>query len=220
MKRVTATIALAAGRIRARGGARASSEGSQMKKPLISLICTASALALLLCACGNESSSSSTKDGGSVQTFSPAEGNGADDSPDVHAPTFKNGVLTTPDMRIRILRYKVIKPRQKGNEYGSKPVIAFWYKTTNLSSKQLDPLTGYIVAFKAVQDNNPNAENDLEVGSAPDNRFLESQSENIKKGGTVENAVAYELDDLTTPVQLVASEGFDQVVGKAVYKLR
>ncbi len=58
------------------------------------------------------------------------------------------------------------------------------------------------------------------MGSLPDDRFLDSQSENIKKGGTVENAMAYELDDLVTPVDLVATEGLDDVIGKATYKLR
>ena len=32
--------------------------------------------------------------------------------------------------------------------------------------------------------------------------------------------VAYELDDLATPVDLVATEGLDDVIGKATYKLR
>ena len=141
----------------------------------------------------------------STQTFSPSEGDGADDSPSEDGPTFQNGVLTTPDLKIEITRYKVIKAGQKGNEYGEKPVIAFWYKTTNLSGDKVDP-TDFIYNFKAYQDNNPNAENELDVGSLPDDRFLDSQTENIKKGGTVENAMAYELDDLDTPVDLVAAD--------------
>ena len=100
-------------------------------------------------------------------------------------------------MKIEITRYKVIKAGQKGNEYGEKPVIAFWYKTTNLSGDKVDP-TDFLFNFTAYQDNNPNAENKLDVGSLPDDRFLDSQTENIKKGGTVENAMAYELDDLHT----------------------
>lgn len=56
----------------------------------------------------------------------------------------------------------------------------------------------------------------------PDDRFLDSQMENIKKGGTVENAVSYELDDLKTPVDLVANDslGLDDDIGKATYNLR
>jgi uncharacterized protein DUF5067 len=128
-------------------------------------------------------------------------------------------VLTTPDVKIQITRYKVIKVGQKGNEYGKKPVIAFWYKTTNLSGAKVDPME-FLFRFEAYQDNNPNAYNKLEVGSLPDERFGESQLQNIKKGGTVENAVAYELDDLVTPVNLVATTGLDEVIGKATYKLR
>jgi len=134
-------------------------------------------------------------------------------------PTFENGVLTTPDLTIQITRYKVIKAGQKGNEYGEKPVIAFWYKTTNLSGAKVDP-TDFLFNFTAYQDNNPNAENELDVGGLPDDRFLDSQSETIKKGGTVENAMAYELDDLVTPVDLVATEGLDEVIGKSTYKLK
>jgi hypothetical protein len=135
-------------------------------------------------------------------------------------PTFENGVLTTPDLKIKITRYKVIKVGQKGNEYGKKPVIAFWYKTTNLSGAKVDPMVAFIPHFNAYQDNNPNAENELDVGSLPDDRFLDSQSENIKKGGTVEDAIAYELDDLVTPVDLVATDGLDDAIGKAKYALR
>jgi len=135
-------------------------------------------------------------------------------------PTFKNGVLTTSGMKIQITRSKVIQPGQKGNEYGEKPVIAFWYKTTNLSGAKVDPMD-FIFHFNAYQDNNPNAENELDVGMLPDDRFLHSQMENIKKGGTVEDAIAYELDDLVTPVDLVASEGLGtEVIGKATYALR
>ena len=58
------------------------------------------------------------------------------------------------------------------------------------------------------------------MGSLPDDRFLDSQTEKIKPGGTVEDATAYELDDLVTPVELVATEGLDEVIGKATYTLR
>jgi Domain of unknown function (DUF5067) len=135
-------------------------------------------------------------------------------------PTFKNGVLTTSDVRIQILRQKVIKVGQEGNEYGEKPVIAFWYTTTNLSGGRVTPME-FLSNFDAYQDNNPNAMNELDVGMLPDDRFLDSQMETIKKGGTVEDAIAYELDDLVTPVELVATEGFDDdVIGKAKYTLR
>lgn len=136
-------------------------------------------------------------------------------------PSFKNGVLTTRDLRIKIIDHKVIPIGQKGNEYGEKPVIAFWYKVTNLSGKKTEPSTAFIMDITAYQDNNPNAENELNVGSLPDDRFLDSQTETIKKGGTVENAIAYELDDLKTPVDLVASDDLGMTkIGKTSYPLK
>ena len=115
-----------------------------------------------------------------------------------------NGVLTTPDMTIVITAHKVIPVGKKGNEYGSKPVMAFWYTVKRLGDSKLDPSTSWLFNFEAYQDNNPNADNKLGVGSLPDDKFLDTQMENIKKGGTVANAVSYELDDLKTPVVLVA----------------
>lgn len=184
---------------------------------LIPIVCVLGALPFLLGACGTENGG--TTGGNSSQTFSPSAGDGAHDSPSEDSPTFENGVLTTPDLKIRITRYKVIKPGKKGNEYGKKPVIAFWYRTTNRSGAKVDP-TDFLFNFTAYQDNNPNAENKLEVGSLPDERFGDSQLESIKKGGTVENAVAYELDDLVTPVDLVATDGLvGEDIGKATYNL-
>ena len=135
--------------------------------------------------------------------------------------TFENAVLTTPDVKIEITDHKVIPVGAKGNEYGDKPVLALWYTTTNVSGKDVDPME-FLFQFEAYQDNDPNAENELDVGSLPDDRFLDSQMERIKKGGTVESAIAYELDDLTTPVKLVALENLfdDEELGSITYNLR
>lgn len=151
----------------------------------------------------------------------PNSNGSADDEPKADEPTFKDGVLTTAEVKIVITKHKVIPAGQKGNEYGDKPVIAFWYKITNLTDKETSPME-WIYTFTAYQDNNPNAENELDVAGLPDDRFLDSQTENIKKGGTVENAVAYELDDLTTPVELVASDslGFGDDLGRVTYELK
>ncbi len=138
---------------------------------------------------------------------------------DASGSTFQDGVLSTSELRIKITRHEVIDVGAPGNEYGDKPVIAFWYETTNLSDDEVDP-SAFIFHFNALQDNNPDAINELEVGMLPDDRFLETQSEKIKQGGTVECAIAYELDDTVTPVELVAYEGFDEVLGSAVYELK
>lgn len=121
---------------------------------------------------------------------------------------FKDGVLVSEDVKIEITDYRVLPVGEKGNEYGEKPVIAFWYKTTNLTGNEnVDPTSAWIVMFTAIQDNDPNAINELNIGMLPDDTYADSQLETIKKDGTVENAVAYELDDTTTPVTLRAFRG-------------
>ena len=133
--------------------------------------------------------------------------------------SFVDGVLTTPEMKIVIADYKVIQPGNRGNEYGEKPVIAFWYKITNLSGGDVSPMN-WLYVFTAYQDNTPNAENGIGVGSFPDDAFLDSQTETIKEGGTVENAMAYERDDPTTPVELVASDDLGMTeIGRETYSV-
>lgn len=135
--------------------------------------------------------------------------------------SFRNGVLRTEDVRIKITEHRIIPPGAEGNEYGDKPVIAFWYRITNLSGERTTPME-WIFLMSAYQDNNPNAENELDIASLPDDRFLATQTERIKKGGTVENAMAYQLDDLTTPVDLVANDslGFGDDIGRVTYRLK
>lgn len=120
---------------------------------------------------------------------------------------FKDNEAKLNDLKIKITETKIIQPGETGNEHGEKPVFAIWYETTNLSDKDIDPTTAWMAVFEVVQDNDPNAVNTLEVGGLPDNQFLDSQLETIKKDGTVPNAVAYELDDLETPVTLIATQG-------------
>jgi|SRR5665647_179834 len=202
-----------------------------MRKNVAGLGAVALATGLLLSGCGAAGGVSSTPDAAAgasakapVKTPSVTAGStGTSESSDTSKSdsSFKDGVLTTPKMKIVITSHKIIPVGKKGNEYGKKPVIAFWYKVTNLTDDKNVSPTDWIFAFNAFQDNNPNAENELGVGSLPDDRFLDSQTENIKKGGTVENAMAYELDDTTTPVDLVASSGLGTTeIGKMTYKLK
>ena len=133
---------------------------------------------------------------------------------------FKDNKLVIHDLNIQITQTKIIQLGETGNEYGEKPVIAFWYKVTNKTNKEIDAMTAWIAVFKAVQDNNSNTVNELEVASLPDDRFLDTQSQTIKKNGTVENAVAYTLSDATTPVKLTATKGIGgKKLGSMTYKL-
>lgn len=72
----------------------------------------------------------------------------------------------------------------------------------------MDP---WISTFDAVQDNDPNFVNELEVGSSPDSELSRNGLLKIKPGGTVSYAFAYELDDETTPVELIAKLHGDKV---------
>ncbi|MDR4317909.1 Uncharacterised protein [Niallia circulans] len=173
-----------------------------MKKILI--LIPALTLSLIV-GCGNQeegtkkSSESGNKKETTVNTSEEKETN--------NEVYFKDNEAKLVDLKIKITETKVIQPGEKGNEYGEKPVFAIWYETTNLSDKDIDPTTGWMAVFEAVQDNNTNSVNTLEVGGLPDDQFLDSQLETIKKNGTVKNAVAYELDDLETPVTLIATQG-------------
>ena len=136
-------------------------------------------------------------------------------------PSFSDNVIVTKDYTIEILDYKVIQVGEKGNEYGNSPVIAFWYNTTNTSGKEIDPMSAWIYIMTAVQDNDPNLVNKLNVASLPDSRFLDSQMAKIKAGGTVENAVAYELSDTETPVELTALESmFGSELGTQTFEIK
>lgn len=136
------------------------------------------------------------------------------------APQNGNLVYDDGKERYEVTSYKVIHPGEVGNEYGQKPVIAFWYKATNLNKEGMSPMN-FIGNFYAVQDNDPNRINELEVGSLPDDNFTDTQMEEIKIGGTVENAIAYELDDLETPVELIGGNRFasEKAVSK-LYKIK
>lgn len=119
------------------------------------------------------------------------------------------------DLKIVITEYKVIRPGESGNEYGEKPVIAFWYETTNKTDKEIDPMIAWHAVFTVIQDNSKDMVNELQAVGHPDKNLLNNQMSIIKKDGTVKNAVAYELTDETTPITLKATKG---VLGKEIGK--
>ena len=124
---------------------------------------------------------------------------------------FKDNVLVTEDVKIEIIGQEIIQVGEPGNEYGESPVIAFTFDTTNLTGNEaVNPISAWIAFFTAIQDNDPNYVNVLDVGLSPYDEYLDTQSVAIKKGGTVRNAIAYELDDLTTPVALIAQRIMDE----------
>ena len=165
------------------------------------LAATVLCLSASLYGCGGNSAENTADDAAVVTD------KGASENKELGDYYFSDNVLVSEDVKIEITDYKVIPVGEPGNEYGEKPVIAFWYNTTNLSDKEIDPSSAWIAMFTAIQDNDPNAINELNMGMLPDDQFLDSQVEVIKQGGTVANAVAYELDDDVTPVTLKATLG-------------
>ena len=134
---------------------------------------------------------------------------------------FANNVLVTDSYTIEITDYRVIPAGEAGNEYGSAPVIAFWYTTTNTSGKEIDPMSAWIYVMTAVQDNDPNAVNELDVAMLPDSRFTETQMQKIKAGGSVESAMAYELTDTETEVTLTAKSNlFGPELGSQTFQIQ
>lgn len=184
-----------------------------MKKPFAFLAPLTLAITIALTGCSGSDAPGGSASGSAVEV----------DVPEAEAPanaTFQDGVLTTPDMTITVTDYRVIQPGAEGNEYSDTPVLAIWYDTTNLgtSDREVSPVTEFVVNIEAYQDNDPNLVNKLGVGMLPDPAFLDSQTAAIKPGGTVPNAVAYELSDLTTPVELAAIYGGDEV-GRMTFNL-
>lgn len=115
--------------------------------------------------------------------------------------SISNDSFELSELKFDITNISVINPGDTGNEFGEKPVLAIWYSTTNKSDAEHTPLD-WIHSVTAIQDNDPNKINQLNVASLPDEAFIDNQSAIIKKNGTVENAIAYELTDTETEVTL------------------
>jgi hypothetical protein len=176
----------------------------------------------------NEESSPPTDDSESQETEdiqepqeeeSGGEDTNAEDSAEPEGDSFVDGTLTTDELTISITDTTVISPGEEGNLYGDVPVLAVYYDITNLgtSESSVSPLTSFILYFEAFQDNDPNRTNKLDQGGVPGDEFRDQQLEDIKPGGTLSHAVAYELDDLQTPVDLVA--GFISEIGRMTIEL-
>lgn len=174
-----------------------------MKNKKLITIGLVTTLALTLVACSGDNKTNNVSNNSSNTNV---ENNVVEQSSEKEI-YFDGKIAEINDVKIEITDYKIIPVGEKGNEYGENPVIAFWYKATNKTDKDIDPNTAWIVIFTAIQDNDPNMINKLNVGSLPDDKFLDTQMNTIKKDGTVENAVSYELSDLETPVTLIAQQG-------------
>lgn len=196
-----------------------------MKKILALLMILVMMFTLVACGDGSDGENTSKKtqdvEVDEASSDAPEKKEDTDDSKNNNGIYFKDNEAKIEDVKIKITKTKVIPVGEAGNEHGEKPVFAIWYEATNLSDKDIDPISAWLAIFTAIQDNDPNAVNELEVGMLPDENHLDSQSETIKKDGTVENSIAYELDDLETPVTLVANQGIGgEEIGRKEYEIK
>lgn len=190
---------------------------------------------LTLAACGNNqenSSKSSSKNANEETTVSSSviESSSVSEESDSNFvanasdASFDGTILKGNAYSIKITDHKVLQPGEAGNEYGDGPVIAFWYDTMVAedydNSTAIDPTSAWIMNFKAIQDNDPNLVNELNIASLPDEQYLDSQTATIKPGGTVSNAVAYTLTDSETPVTLKASSMMGADFGSKEFSIK
>ena len=173
---------------------------------------------LTLAACGSNqdnSSNSSSKNANNEETTV---------SSSVIESSFDGTILKGNAYSIKITDYKVLQPGETGNEYSDAPVIAFWYDTMVADdyddSTNIDPTGAWIMNFTAIQDNDPNMINELNIASLPDEKYLDTQTATIKPGGTVSNAVAYTLTDTETPVTLKAGNLLGSDFGSKDFEIK
>lgn len=185
-----------------------------------SLIGLSLASSLLLVACGDaeEKETANGKDDQKTETAEKV----TTEAPNKNNTALKNDTAVLNDIDVKILDAKFLP---KGTyEYQENDQLAITYEVTNKTDKEIDPISGYLATFEAYQEDK-NSNRKLEVGMLPSTKEYDFARDNqldiIKKGGTVKNAIAYDLEDTTTPVELVATKGIGgEKLGNKIIKLK
>jgi len=122
---------------------------------------------------------------------------------------FKDNVLQLENYKLEITDFKIVKAGEKGNKYGDEPAIVFYYTVTNFSDESLDASTAWMFVFEAIQDNDPNMVNKLDMAILLDDEYNDFAGplDKIKIDGSVDAVHGYTLTDLKTPVTLIATSG-------------
>lgn len=157
---------------------------------------------LTLVACGQKENSSKKVESNQAESVSvPKE--------DTAKPSFKNDTLKIEMATLKILSTEVLPA--DASAYRDKPQLVFTYEVTNNSKDLIQASTVWIACFEATQEAKDTI-NNLNVGMTPQdekfNEFKEHEGDDIKTDGTVKAVIAYDLEDLDTPVILKASQGF------------
>lgn len=152
-------------------------------------------MSLVLAACGGNEESNKTETAKSENKSS-------------DTPSFENDIAKLNDIDVTVKDSKVRPAGTTDAQTTDQLIIDYTVK--NKSDKDINVITAWQAAFEATQDSK-DAERKLQIGASPfDGKYkemIERQLDNIKKGGTVEGVVAYDLEDTETPVKLTAHQG-------------
>lgn len=132
---------------------------------------------------------------------------------------FKNNMAVTKNLNLKITDYKILKPKDKGNEVGKTSVIVFYFDVTNKSDKKYSPGIAWSEVFKEGISQEIDGKKDiLDENFKVEKSLAKDDLKNIEKGKTVSSAMAYSLSDEKADVMLYAFDG-DKEIGKQAFKL-
>lgn len=182
-----------------------------MRKKLLALALVF-ALVFALCACGAAApETKATPEPTADPTAEPTAEPTVEPKPNA---MFDGMVYEDDEARIEIIGCEILEVGSEYNKYGDVPLVCFKFNVTNLSDWDVSASGKWIDTFRAYQDNDPNFLNELNVGSQENIAYHDTAFASIKKGGTVESVMTYELDDEETPVTLVASYRWEEIGSK------
>ncbi|WP_318766507.1 DUF5067 domain-containing protein [Lactiplantibacillus carotarum] len=131
-----------------------------------------------------------------------------------------DGRVTTRQLKIVITKSKLLRVGQPGNEHGTRPVIAFWFRVTNRTKRVVNADSAWNDVFKATQRQGKAAGTSLKMAAVPDDQLASRQTDAIRQNQTVTSAVAYELNNVHQSVVLNAFlSPAGASIGRQVYHL-
>ena len=140
------------------------------------------------------------------------------DQPDYYVDGY---TAVTEECTIKITDYKVLKPGEGANAYGSDNVICFEYDITNTSGEQMTPAVEWPSVMEVVQDNSDDTVNTLDPAVVMGDKYDDVSLQEIKADGTVHCAHYYTLSDTSTPVTINVRNGLmGEDLGTMTFELK
>ena len=188
-----------------------------MRKKLVSLL-IASVMAISLIACGGETKEEPKKEENKTEDVKVPE-ESKEEKGDVY---FKDDILKIDMATIKITGFEVAPPNTEMGEEKSTLIIT--YDFTNDSEEVQQPGTVWISCFNATQETDATIDN-LDVAMAPqDEKYVEMNDvsyTDVKPGATVQSVISYDINDLSKPVVLKATQGIiGEELGEKIFNLQ